>query len=93
MDPQFVQWIVGQAGVGGLTAFSLWMLNENNKRHVKDITEITARTVEVERKAKEETDRLYRETREALAQNTKAYQDMSMTLREVFINETSDRMR
>lgn len=104
MDPQFVQWIIGQAGVGGLAAFSLWMLNENNKRHVRDVSDITQRAikevtdislraVEFEKRAREDTERLYRETRDALQQNTKSFHDMNITLREIFIQETNDRTR
>ncbi len=36
MTPDFMQWILGQAGVAGVAALALWMLNETWKARLED---------------------------------------------------------
>lgn len=31
MDQQFIQWIIGQVGLGGVAALALYLLNQNYK--------------------------------------------------------------
>jgi hypothetical protein len=85
MDPQFVQWMVGQTGLGAFAAVVLWMLNDNNKRHLAQIVAIQEQRIAAEKEAKEQLERLYNKTETALDKNTQAMVNMTVTLREVFI--------
>lgn len=35
-DGNFFQWLIGQAGIGGLAGFSMWLLDKSNKERLKE---------------------------------------------------------
>jgi hypothetical protein len=61
MDPSFVQWMVGQTGIGSLAAFSIWQLLQSKNEEIRREREAAVRQ-------REDLDRLL----QALGENTKA---------------------
>jgi hypothetical protein len=69
MDPEFIKWIVGQAGTAGLAALAMWMLRQTYEDRIR-----------AEKAHQEDKERLHNDVRQVMKDNTQAFIDLQRIL-------------
>ncbi len=72
MDPQFIQWIVGQSGVAGVATLALWMLRQAYEDRDRTHREM----IEREKEASDTMIQVLQEHTAAVAKNTAALEEL-----------------
>lgn len=83
MSPEFIQWMIGQAGIGGLAAFALFLLNKSWKDRLDEQKLATAREQQVTENSREDRRQLIAvltDNAKAMAENSKSTSSLQSTI-------------
>lgn len=86
MSPEFVQWMIGQAGIGGLAAFALFLLNKSWKDRLDEQKAATAREQQVSESGREDRRQLIAvltENAKIITENTRVVSSLQSTIENV----------